>query len=259
VILRQSSRYAALTARIAAGSADSRWYTRRGHPTSSGGLVTLIACWVWIPSGGLLVLALSNGYMGLALFEAAPAPLPRCPSTRAGHHCSVPSTLGLTGACVAQKEGFLARGGLRQATVWGATCSLPPQATWRSRSSKQHLPRSPAAPLPVPATTALSLRPWASLALALRRRRALGREGGCGKLLCGGLPALFLLRLHGARAVQSSACPAPPLPLYPCRPPLLCPFDPGPHWRLRCAEGGRSGERGAAASYCAGGYPLSSS
>jgi hypothetical protein len=62
VILRQSSRYAALTARIAAGSADSRWYTRRGHPTSSGGLVTLIACWVWIPSGGLLVLALSNGY-----------------------------------------------------------------------------------------------------------------------------------------------------------------------------------------------------
>eukprot|EP01047_Picozoa_sp_COSAG01_P076112 COSAG01_NODE_13262_length_1610_cov_13.282594_1_plen_108_part_00 len=83
MILRQSSRYAALTARIAAGSADSRWYTRRGHPTSSGGLVTLIACWVWIPSGGLLVLALSNGYMALAQFEAAPAPLPRCPSTRA--------------------------------------------------------------------------------------------------------------------------------------------------------------------------------
>jgi hypothetical protein len=224
VILRQSSRYAALTARIAAGSADSRWYTRRGHPTSSGGLVTLIACWVWIPSGGLLVLALSNGYMGLALFEAAPAPLPRCPSTRAGHHCSVPSTLGLTGACVAQKEGFLARGGLRQATVWGATCSLPPQATWRSRSSKQHLPRSPAAPLPVPATTALSLRPWASLALALRRRRALGREGGCGKLLCRGLPTFFLLicRLRAAAPLPSAPAPhhwcwllTPP----PCPPP----------------------------------------
>eukprot|EP01049_Picozoa_sp_SAG25_P020415 SAG25_NODE_7002_length_512_cov_1.859564_1_plen_63_part_01 len=63
--------------------------------------------------------------MALAQFEAAPAPLPRCPSTRAGHHCSVPSTLGLTGACVAQKEGAMARGGLRQATVQGATHFLP--------------------------------------------------------------------------------------------------------------------------------------
>ena len=98
MFLRQSSRYAALTAWIAAGSADSRWYTRRGHPTSSGGLVTLIACWVWIPSGGLLVLALSNGYMGLALFDAALAPLHRYPSAPAGHNHSVSATVFLTGA-----------------------------------------------------------------------------------------------------------------------------------------------------------------
>ena len=138
------------------------------------------------------MLALSNGYMGLALFDAAPAPLPCYPSASAGHHCSVSSTLSLTGACVAQKEGALARGGLRQATVRGATCSLPPQATWGSRCSTQRLPRSPA-----------------------------------------------------------SLCPG--------RPPLLCLFGPEPHWRLRCAEGGRSGERGAAVSYCVGGYLLSSS
>jgi hypothetical protein len=70
-----------------------------------------------LPQGDLSgvgsVLALSNGYMGLALFDAAPAPLPRYPSAPAGHHCSVSSTLSLTGACVAQKEGALARGGLR--------------------------------------------------------------------------------------------------------------------------------------------------
>eukprot|EP01047_Picozoa_sp_COSAG01_P012161 COSAG01_NODE_542_length_15693_cov_13.246253_5_plen_73_part_00 len=63
-------------------------------------------------AGGYL-LSSSSGYMGLALFDAAPAPLPRYPSAPAGHHCSVSSTLSLAGACVAQKEGALARGGLR--------------------------------------------------------------------------------------------------------------------------------------------------
>ena len=40
----------------------------------------------------------SNGYMGLALFDAALAPLHRYPSAPAGHNHSVSATVFLTGA-----------------------------------------------------------------------------------------------------------------------------------------------------------------
>jgi hypothetical protein len=74
-------------------------------------LVALTACGVY-PSGGLLVLALSNGYMGLALFDAAPAPLPRYPSAQAmleGHVPMIGATNGLMP--LEENNSFIGRGG----------------------------------------------------------------------------------------------------------------------------------------------------